>query len=169
MGTASTLLKALIGVTVALFPKAEVCAQGILLTETTAFLVVWDTVDSFVITITPVLVVNDLTFYSMSTVVIFQEVFQPVDLFGVLLDFLPALQKVVAGHGLVGVTFAFFASKHGRDQVDPLAVFLSIPILFVTLTPGTPLAPFAVDGYEGVERKLVFIILSLKVIKHNSE
>ena len=78
---------------------------------------------------------------------VFQEVFQPFDLLGVLLDFLPALQKVVAGHGLSGVTFAFFASKQGRDQVHPLAMLLSIPILFVALTPGRPLAPFAVDGY----------------------
>merc|ERR1712142_1071667 len=77
---------------------------------------------------------------------VFQEVFQPFDLLELFLFFLPALQKVVAGLGLIGFTFAFFASKQGRDQVHPLAMLLSIPILFVALTPGTPLAPFAVNG-----------------------
>merc|ERR1719415_488859 len=92
---------------------------------------------------------------------VFQEVFQPVDLLSVLLDFLPALQKVVAGHGLSGVTFTFFASKQGRDQVHPLAMLLSIPILFVTLTPGTPLAPFAVDGAGFLVASLLIISASL--------
>merc|ERR1712133_165453 len=92
---------------------------------------------------------------------VFQEVFQPFDLLGVLLDFLPALQKVVAGHGLSVVTFAFFASKQGRDQVHPLAVLLSIPILFVALTPGCPLAPFAVDGAGFLVASLLIIGASL--------
>merc|ERR1719450_1855718 len=88
---------------------------------------------------------------------VFQEVFQPVDLLGVLLDFLPALQKVVASLGPVFVTFAFFAAKQRRDQVHPLAVLLSITILFVALTPGSPLAPFAVDGAG-------FLVASLLII-----
>ena len=95
---------------------------------------------------------------------VFQEVFQPVDLLGLFLDFLPALQKVVAGHGLSGVTFAFFASKQGRDQVHPLAMPLSITILFVALTPGSPLAPFAVDGY-GVGKNNVVSVQILFVFK----
>ena len=78
---------------------------------------------------------------------VFQEFFQPFDLCELFLFFLPALQKVVAGLGLGFFTFAFFASKKGRDQVHPLAMPLSIAILFVALTPGSPLAPFAVDGY----------------------
>ena len=78
---------------------------------------------------------------------VFQQVFQPFDLLELFLFFLPALQKVVAGLGLGFFTFAFFASKQGRDQVHPLAMPLSITILFVALTPGSPLAPFAVDGY----------------------
>merc|ERR1712142_1071622 len=92
---------------------------------------------------------------------VFQEVFQPVDLLSVLLDFLPAFQKVVAGHGLIGITFAFFTSKQGRDQVHPLAMLLSIPILFVALTPGTPLAPFAVDGAGFLVASLFIISASL--------
>ena len=50
---------------------------------------------------------------------------------------------------------AFTASKQGRDQVHPLAVLVSIPTLNVALTPGSPLAPFAVDGYKGVEKKMI--------------
>merc|ERR1712142_871558 len=95
---------------------------------------------------------------------VFQEVFQPVDLLGVLLDFLPALQKVVAGHGLSGVTFTFFASKQGRDQVHPLAMPLSIAILFVALTPGSPLAPFAVDGAGFLVASLLIIGASLTLV-----
>merc|ERR1719415_251732 len=95
---------------------------------------------------------------------VFQKVFQPVDLLGVLLDFLPALQKVVAGHCLSGITFTFFASEQGRDQVHPLAMPLSIPILFVTLTPGTPLAPFAVDGAGFLVASLLIISASLALL-----
>merc|ERR1712058_65464 len=58
---------------------------------------------------------------------VFQQVFQPFDLLELFLFFLPALQKVVAGLGLGFFTFAFFASKQGRDQVHPLAMPLSIP------------------------------------------
>merc|ERR1712133_16200 len=95
---------------------------------------------------------------------VFQEVFQPFDLLGVLLDFLPALQKVVAGHGLSVVTFAFFASKQGRDQVHPLAVLLSITILLVALTPRSPLAPFAVDGAWFLVASLLIIGTSLALL-----
>ena len=92
---------------------------------------------------------------------VFQQVFQPFDLLELFLFFLPALQKVVAGLGLGFFTFAFFASKQGRDQVHPLAVLLSIPILFVALTPGTPLAPFAVDGYGGGKMYMVLVLICL--------
>ena len=88
---------------------------------------------------------------------VFQQVFQPFDLLELFLFFLPALQKVVASHGLSGVTFAFLSSKQGRDQVHPLAMLLPITILFVALTPVSPLAPFAVNGYGGGKRNMVLV------------
>merc|ERR1719415_48166 len=95
---------------------------------------------------------------------VFQQVFQPFDLLELFLFFLPALQKVVAGHGLSVVTFALLSSEQGRDQVHPLAMPLSIAILFVALTPGSPLAPFAVDGAGFLVASLLIIGASLTLV-----
>ena len=64
---------------------------------------------------------------------VFQEVLQPVDLVGLLLDPLSALKEVVASFGLGAISFTFLASKHGWDKVHPLAVLVSIPILSIAL------------------------------------
>merc|ERR1719309_791607 len=64
---------------------------------------------------------------------VLQEVLQPVDLVGLLLDPLSAFKEVVASFGLFAISFTFLASKHGWDKVHPLAVLVSIPILSITL------------------------------------
>merc|ERR1719167_90410 len=77
---------------------------------------------------------------------VFQKVLQPCNLCGLFLFLLSALKQVVASFGLVAISFAFTASKHGWDKVHPLAVLVSITILSIALRPGRPLAPFVVNG-----------------------